>query len=564
MLITECEKIKPPEAPNPVSPAEIMENDTVSVTFIWQAVDEAESYALEIAEDKEFQTTVLVDSNINNTSYTVDAGKFEELKFYYWRVAACNEEGWSDWSSTARFYYVTTDWVISPEDSTIFEFEPPVLLWHSYPEATDYVIRICRDSFDIYHSVLEDTIKDTSYRLPESIWIGNPPGTYKWAVLMLGTYESLVWTKPRTFITRMMPDLDTTYFPFGLGYEWRYSRHSWQHVSEPGWDEYDRYDTFTLSVADSFWVGDTLRFQSTGGVYNIVQNTIDIFGESIKLIPDPMKKEVEAPWYWGEFEVSYTFDTLHVSLWGPDPYDEGSESWGSTRIIGVGAIAQGRSYSGYSCGVYFSNGYSDRLLWFYNGADTLYRAPDWGEVIDIDLDTTYFPMGLGYEWTYQRHSWGEEQSGDSTITWDEYDTFTVSVSDSFWEGNKMMISFEADTSKPFHDLDDPASVMDGRILVQMWAGVTPWLNPYQPETNWPLNIKYYGDTLKISHGDAAPGGDPYYSYYQEWTARLRNIGPVLQGTSYYNYDSGDVESYTRDSLISFKTPQYQFRLWIWR
>ena len=573
MLIIGCERLQPPETPIPLSPDEIMIKEESPVVFFWQTSEEADYYALQVATDEMFENTVYIDSTITDTSLVVDAETFEKLTMYYWQVAASNRAGSSEWSKTNRFFYGTQDWLISPADSLIINTDAPTLVWHSYPQTTGYVVRICRNSFSTYNTIWEDTVSDTAYQLPYEFLLENHPSSYHWSVLFLGTSEDLFWAPSRCFFSRIMPDLNTTYFPFGLGYEWCYTRYSWRHVSEPGWDEWDRYDTVLVSVTDSSWLGDTLCFQLTGGIFGIsnpakiVQNMIVIFGESIKLIPDPVKKEVEAPWYWGEFEVSYSADTLHVSLWGPDPYDEGTETWGSTRLVGIGSIAQGRDYSGYSLGVYFSNGHSDRLLWFYNGTDTIYRAEDWGEVIEVDLDTTYFPMGEGYEWIYQRHSWGEKVSYPEydTTTWDYYDTFTVSVADSFWQGKIMMINF-ADTGKPFHDIGNPARVMDGKVLLETWSedAVTPWVNPYLPETNWPLGISYSGDTLKISYSDAAPGGDPYYSWYQEWTHRLRNIGPVLQGSSYYNYDSGEEESYTRDSLISFKTPQYQFRRWNWR
>jgi hypothetical protein len=199
-----------------------------------------------------------------------------------------------------------------------------------------------------------------------------------------------------------------------------------------------------------------------------------------------------------------------------------------------------------------------RLLWFYNGKDTAYKATDWGKVIDVDLDTTYFPMGLEDEWTYQRHTWGSIQSGDSTASWDDYDTFTVTVADSFWEGRTMMIRFASDSGKPFRDLGNPAKVMDGKVLVQRWEGVTPWVNPNQPEDKWHMGVSYSGDTLNLSHSESSYGGD-YIIFHGEWTKRLREIGLIQQGSTYsLLYTPGyEEESNTSDSLLLFTTPEGQ-------
>jgi hypothetical protein len=59
---------------------------------------------------------------------------------------------------------------------------------------------------------------------------------------------------------------------------------------------------------------------------------------------------------------------------------------------------------------------------FFSGCST----PDIADG-DIDLDTTYFPFGMGYEWCYERHYHGYE----FYEPFSEYDTVTISVNPTF-------------------------------------------------------------------------------------------------------------------------------------
>jgi hypothetical protein len=341
-----------------------------------------------------------------------------------------------------------------------------------------------------------------------------------------------------------------------LGYEWCYEYHNHGYES---YEEFNTYDTITISVIDSFWDRDTLKFK-LNGIFEDLPNPICISENGIMLklhyLDFNWTRQIsllEQP----EIEHYLTYKADTMKIYTEDSYDGClSYNWVRTkRLKGIGAIYKGHGHS-YIPDPYtgtYSHDY--RLLYFYDGKDTVYKAKDWGEVFDFDLDTTYFPLGLYYEWAYQRHIWGNKQSGDSTITWEEYDTFTVSVDDSLWEGNTMLISFASDSSKPFNDLGNPAKVMDGKILVQMWSGVTPWVNPSHPDTKWGNEISYCGDTLRTFLSDTPPGENPYYSFYDEWVKRLRDVGPILQGTHYWNY--GIEERWATDSLIRFTTPQGQ-------
>ena len=176
--------------------------------------------------------------------------------------------------------------------------------------------------------------------------------------------------------------LDTTYFPFGLGYEWCFERH---HVGFDSWEEWDYYDTAIVKVADSFWIEDTLFFKiDSPGLYDIMYydkmylaklygEKIRVFGypypgDTIALIPTEQKTG-EFPYDF--FEISYNEDTLHLYScydWGEIGISESGVS-STSRVRGIGVIKQILNWNDYDAA---KDNCSDRLLYFYNGRDTVW------------------------------------------------------------------------------------------------------------------------------------------------------------------------------------------------
>jgi hypothetical protein len=221
--------------------------------------------------------------------------------------------------------------LIASEDGAVFYRETPTFIWRSNPLEPDYVIRIFTDTT----IVLQDTLSDTSYVMSVSVFDILENGTYDWWV---GTviHNELIVSGTRTFKIIGPVDLDTTYFPFGLGYEWCYE-------SNNG----GVYDTFTVEVTDSSWIADTLVFQLIGSFYGISNpveiwdNQVTVFDELIDVVPqactlinEPLKFYV----------ISYRSDILWITVyypWGEDP-DGFAECW-TTHERGIGARKQERT-----------------------------------------------------------------------------------------------------------------------------------------------------------------------------------------------------------------------------
>lgn len=164
-------------------------------------------------------------------------------------------------------------------------------------------------------------------------------------------------------------NLDKTYFPFGMDYEWtyqyRYSGHNWDYG-----EEWDIYDTITVRVIDSLYGDAGWLFLLEGSFMDLKSpveingNEIEVFGEMIKLKP---KENDSEGWY--ELGISYADDTL-ILTYIIEPYTNSCNTREVRRLIGIGAV---RQYDSYWEGEYYSDAMEYTLLYFSKGGDTVWR-----------------------------------------------------------------------------------------------------------------------------------------------------------------------------------------------
>lgn len=174
--------------------------------------------------------------------------------------------------------------LIVPEDGAVFEAEPPTFIWTSDSLflADAYIIIILKDSLRSEDTLVYETLEDTTYTMPPDIFNSADSGTYCWVAAVHwidGNVETTAHGDPRTFVIKKPEepqglDLNTTYFPFGRGYEWTYERHCWEHSDENDWD---KYDTFTIRVVDSIFRDDSLIFKLEGGWFQFLDSQVKIW-----------------------------------------------------------------------------------------------------------------------------------------------------------------------------------------------------------------------------------------------------------------------------------------------
>ena len=111
--------VVPLEAPLPPilsSPANGATGLGLTPALHWNASTGADSYGLQVSMNPGFSSTVINETNLTGTSYTVTPSLSQDTT-YYWRVNATNEGGTSGWSSTWSFTTITPGWLsVTPGD----------------------------------------------------------------------------------------------------------------------------------------------------------------------------------------------------------------------------------------------------------------------------------------------------------------------------------------------------------------------------------------------------------------------------------------------------------------
>lgn len=84
-------------APSPVTPADGRDGmNPERLVFVWDFVDGAEEYGLQLAEDATFAAVVADTAGIDN-NYAI-LGGLQPARSYWWRVRCNGPAGWSDWT----------------------------------------------------------------------------------------------------------------------------------------------------------------------------------------------------------------------------------------------------------------------------------------------------------------------------------------------------------------------------------------------------------------------------------------------------------------------------------
>jgi hypothetical protein len=91
-----------PSRPDLNTPSNGATNQANRPTFSWDSVGQAESYAIQIATDNDFNDIVVSAQGLTKTTFTPQVD-LESGRSYYWRVSSQNTCGNGDFSSTYRF-----------------------------------------------------------------------------------------------------------------------------------------------------------------------------------------------------------------------------------------------------------------------------------------------------------------------------------------------------------------------------------------------------------------------------------------------------------------------------
>jgi hypothetical protein len=151
-----------PFPPPLLSPSDSVINQPKTLSLVWNTVNNAASYRVQVSPQSDFPVFLFNDS-LTDTSKSVTLSL---ATTYYWRVNAKNGIGQSVWSSAFHFTTVpvipSAPVLVSPGHGALNQPLNPSLLWKKVSSATSYRIQIAIDPLFgtvLFDSASTDTIK---------------------------------------------------------------------------------------------------------------------------------------------------------------------------------------------------------------------------------------------------------------------------------------------------------------------------------------------------------------------------------------------------------------------
>ncbi len=219
-------------SPNPgptlISPSNSSTDIATNHTFLWNVVDSATSYQIQVATSQYFGIPQ-IDQTTSGTSFT--ASGLYLLTPYYWRVKATKPSGDTDWSDTWSFTTSATPPAIpntpilsSPANNSTGVNTSPSLSWNASSGAASYRLQVSTSSAFATTIVDESNITLTNYNLSSLLnstqyyWrvnATNSEGTSGWSSVWNFTTESGV-LPPVLVVTSPVDNLLTNTSPVNI------------------------------------------------------------------------------------------------------------------------------------------------------------------------------------------------------------------------------------------------------------------------------------------------------------------------------------------------------------
>ena len=171
--------------------------------LIWEPVDRATHYNVEVATDPGFNELVETANEVEATSLT--SSGHQHYTIYHWRVQGENEVGTGEWSEPGVFITIAEPPELQfPADDARQISIAPRLNWNSNYESTRFEIRLGADeSFSQVHQSFNTIARTLSIN-------GLAAGTeYHWQVRLSDDLTTSEWSVPRAFTTRDDPVEET-------------------------------------------------------------------------------------------------------------------------------------------------------------------------------------------------------------------------------------------------------------------------------------------------------------------------------------------------------------------
>lgn len=186
--------------PNPIEPTNnAIQQSYVSGKIRWNLVNYATNYALDIAEDSTFKNIFLSPPSLKDTSYLYQTLK--PYTTYYWRVAAINGDGQTDWSKAFRFKTaISIPKLLTPSNKSTDMDVKGVLAYEKPIEAEYFQYQISK-----YFDFSSIEISGTTPRLQNSSYSKLASQTkYFWRVNAIHQKDTSDWSEIFQFTTQVI------------------------------------------------------------------------------------------------------------------------------------------------------------------------------------------------------------------------------------------------------------------------------------------------------------------------------------------------------------------------
>lgn len=170
---------QPPTSLSLISPNNNTKNLDATVTFKWGASPDAYFYQLQVATDKDFQNIIYEKNDIGTTEQKVTT-LHKGYRDYYWRVAAINSGGISNFSETWTFQTgLGSPNLLFPKDETKNIGDTVNLVWEKLgsDDVTTYKVQIGANGF--FTKIVDEAVTSESNHTFENLERGK---RYFWRV----------------------------------------------------------------------------------------------------------------------------------------------------------------------------------------------------------------------------------------------------------------------------------------------------------------------------------------------------------------------------------------------
>jgi hypothetical protein len=161
-------------APNLLSPSNGATNQSLTPLLDWGDVTGATSYTAQVSTNSNFSTTVVNQSGLTSSQYTIPGG-LSNNTLYYWRANATNTSSTSPWSSVWSFTTLTGGGglsapnLLSPANGATNQPLTPALDWSDVTGATSYTVQVSTNSNFSTTVVNQSGLTTSQYAVPSGL-----------------------------------------------------------------------------------------------------------------------------------------------------------------------------------------------------------------------------------------------------------------------------------------------------------------------------------------------------------------------------------------------------------